>query len=302
MTFNFDKFSKDIASLKVQDDFSVYLESCFIELEEYLLNISNDEIQEIKFDIEDILYDLLDNKLIQNHNSKTINAFLTLLAEKFLQTSLIGAITIIIDYLPNGATKLRLEASKLYLRVNDITQDYFNRCDKILNLFEESSIIDEYNNNAIKSFLYFYHSVLNQFERINNQEIVTAFISSLKQKKSSYNFLQDSKISTLFEKNEEYDIKNLIIEIENLISTITYKKSTCYITNSKIKKEISSYSQTLSEIIEPSFEKIRDIANKYIQSIGDPEELFYKLQRGEVIIDDEKLLYKYLVSFGLNIK
>lgn len=25
MTFNFDKFSKDIASLKVQDDFSVYL-------------------------------------------------------------------------------------------------------------------------------------------------------------------------------------------------------------------------------------------------------------------------------------
>lgn len=51
MTFNFDKFSKDIASLKVQDDFSVYLESCFIELEEYLLNISNDEIKEIKFDM-----------------------------------------------------------------------------------------------------------------------------------------------------------------------------------------------------------------------------------------------------------
>lgn len=302
MIFDFDKFSKDIASLQTQDDFSVYLESCFIELEEYLLNISNDEIQEIKFDIEDILYDLLDNKLIQNHNSKTINAFLLLLAEKFLQTSLIGAITIITDYLPNGATKLRLEASKLYLRVNDITQDYFNKCDKILNLFEESSKIDEYNNNAIKSFLYFCNTALNSFIRINNSELAYRFINSLKEKKSSYNFLQDSKISTLFEKNEEYDIKNLIIEIENLINTITYKKSTCYIKNSKIKKEISSYSQILSEIIEPSFEKIRDIANKYIQSIGDPEELFYKLQRGEVIIDDEKLLYKYLVSFGLKHK
>lgn len=40
----------------------------------------------------------------------------------------------------------------------------------------EEFIIDEYNNHAIKSFLYFYHSVLNQFERINNQEIVTAFM------------------------------------------------------------------------------------------------------------------------------
>ena len=302
MIFDFDKFSKDILTLQTQDDFTTYLESCFIEFEEYLLNISNDEIQEIKFDIEDMLYDLLDNKLIQNHNSKTINAFLLLLAEKFLQTSLIGAITIITDYLPNGATKLRLEASKLYLRVNDITQDYFNKCDKILNLFEESSKIDEYNNNAIKSFLYFCNTALNSFIRINNSELAYRFINSLKEKKSSYNFLQDSKISTLFEKNEEYDIKNLIIEIENLINTITYKKSTCYIKNSKIKKEISSYSQILSEIIEPSFEKIRDIANKYIQSIGDPEELFYKLQRGEVIIDDEKLLYKYLVSFGLKHK
>ena len=302
MIFDFDKFSKDILTLQTQDDFTTYLESCFIEFEEYLLNISNDEVQEIKFEIEDLLYDLLDNKLIQNHNSKTINAFLLLLAEKFLQTSLIGAITIITDYLPNGATKLRLEASKLYLRVNDITQDYFNKCDKILNLFEESSKIDEYNNNAIKSFLYFCNTALNSFIRINNSELAYRFINSLKEKKSSYNFLQDSKISTLFEKNEEYDIKNLIIEIENLINTITYKKSTCYIKNSKIKKEISSYSQILSEIIEPSFEKIRDIANKYIQSIGDPEELFYKLQRGEVIIDDEKLLYKYLVSFGLKHK
>lgn len=70
---------------------------------------------------------------------------------------------------------------------------------------EESSIIDEYNNHAIKSFYIFIISVVNQFERINNQEIVTAFISSLKRKKSSYNFLQDSKISTLLKK-----MKNMI--------------------------------------------------------------------------------------------
>lgn len=302
MIFDFDKFSKDIASLQTQDDFSVYLESCFIELEEYLLNISNDEIQEIKFDIEDILYDLLDNNLIQNHNGKTINAFLILLAENFLQTSLIGAITIISDYLPSGATKLRLEAAKLYLRVNDITNDYFNRCDKILNLLEESSAVDEYNNHAIKSFLYFYNTVLIHCVRTDNPELAYTFINSLREKESSYQFLQDNKISALFQKDEKSDIKNILIKIENLLSSITYKKTTCHIENEKVQKEVGIYSQTLSQLSELSFEKIRNEANKYIQSIGDPEELFYRLQRGEAIIDDEKLLYKYLVSFGLKHK
>lgn len=302
MIFDFDKFSKDILTLKTQEDFTTYLESCFIELEEYLLNISNDEIQEIKFEIEDLLYDLLDNNLVQNHNNKTINAFLILLAEKFLQTSLIGAITIISDYLPSGATKQRLEAAKLYLRVNDITNDYFNRSDKILNLLEESSVIDEYNNNAIKSFLYFYNTVLINCLRTDNPELAYTFISSLKEKESSYQFLQDNKISALFEKNKKSDIKNLIVEIENLIKTITYKKTTCYIEKSKVQKEVSIYSQTLSQLSELSFEKIRNEANKYIQSIGDPVELFYQLQRGEKIIDDEKLLYKYLTSFGLKHK
>ena len=155
MKFNFQNFSKDLGSLSTQDDFTNYLESCFIVIEEYLLNISNENIQKIKFDIEDLLYDLLDNNLIQKQNSKIISAFLLLLSEKFLQTSLIGAITIIIVYLPKSTTKTRLEAAKLYLRVNDISKDYFNRFDEILILLEESSIIDEYHNNAIKSFLYF---------------------------------------------------------------------------------------------------------------------------------------------------
>mgnify|MGYP003459682498 CR=1 FL=1 len=36
MIFDFDKFSKDILTLQTQDDFTTYLESCFIEFEEYL--------------------------------------------------------------------------------------------------------------------------------------------------------------------------------------------------------------------------------------------------------------------------
>lgn len=296
--FDFQKFSSDLKSLQTQNDFTAYLESCFIELEEYLLNISNENIQEIKFDIEDLLYDLLDDKLIQKNNSNIINAFLLLLAEKFLQTSLIGAITIIIDYLPNSAIKVRLEASKLYLRVNDISKDYVNRADKILTLLEKSSNIDEYNTKAIKSFLFFFHTALTQFSRLNDKNLANTFIKSLQQKRSSYQFLQDNSISSLFTQIESLDIINILSEIEAAIETTTYKKTLCDIKNSTITKEISNYTQILSKLHTPTFETIRDIAYKNIQSIGDSQELFYKLQRGEAIIDDEKLLFKYLVSFG----
>jgi len=295
---DFQKFSSDLKSLQTQNDFIAYLESCFIELEEYLLNISNENIQEIKFDIEDLLYDLLDDKLIQKNNSNIINAFLLLLAEKFLQTSLIGAITIIIDYLPNSAIKVRLEASKLYLRVNDISKDYVNRADKILTLLEKSSNIDEYNTKAIKSFLFFFHTALTQFSRLNDKNLANTFIKSLQQKRSSYQFLQDNSISSLFTQIESLDIINILSEIEAAIETTTYKKTLCDIKNSTITKEISNYTQILSKLHTPTFETIRDIAYKNIQSIGDSQELFYKLQRGEAIIDDEKLLFKYLVSFG----
>ena len=145
MAYDFQKLSKDILIIDSQKDFDMYLESNFVEIEEYFLNITNDELDDIKFDIEDFLYDLLDNKLIQKQNSKIANAFLILLAEKFLQTSFIGAITILVEHLPKGATKFRLEAAKLYLRINDITKDYFIKSDGILSLIEESAKIDEYN-------------------------------------------------------------------------------------------------------------------------------------------------------------
>lgn len=300
--FDFQKFSSDLKSLQTQNDFTAYLESCFIELEEYLLNISNENIQEIKFDIEDLLYDLLDGKLIQNQNSKIINAFLLLLAEKFLQTSLIGAITIIIDYLPKSGIKIRLETAKLYLKVNDISKDYFDRCDKVLTLLEESATIDEYNTKAIKSFLFYSHTAFTQFSRINDKTLANTFIKELQQKRLSFKFLQDNSLSSLFKQIKNLDVQSILSQIEDTIDSMTYKKTLCVIEKSTIIKEQSNYSQTISKLDNPTFKTIRDIACKYIQSIGDPEELFYKLKRGEAIIDDEKLLFKYLVSFGLKHK
>lgn len=298
MIFNFYKFKQDIAALKNQNDFSDYLESCFVELEEYLLHISDEEIQKVKFDFEDLLYDLLDWKLIQKQNSKIINAFLILLSEKFLQTSFIGAITIIIDYLPEGSTKTRLEASKLYLKVNDISKDYVNRCDPILTLLDRSAHIDEYHTNAIRTFLSFYQSALIQFQRIQNESLAKSLANTLKSSQSKYAFLQDALLGHLFDKITLIPIQDALALVSETLHALTPRKIQCVSTSVGIAKEESAYAQTLYALANPSFNAIRDVTFKQLQNIGDTQELYDRLIRGEAIIDDPDLLYKYFVSFG----
>jgi hypothetical protein len=298
MAFDFFKFKKDVSILKNHTDFSDYLESCFVELEEYLLNSSNDEIQQVKFDIEDLLYDLIEWKFVQKHNSKIINAFLILLAEKFLQTSFIGAITIIGEYLPEGSTKTRLEASKLYLRVNDISKDYVNRSDSILALIDKSAQIDEYHTNAIRAFLSFYQNALMQFQRLQNESLAKSLASVLKASRSKYGFLQDVVLEHFLDKITQISIHDASALIAVTLQSTTPQKIVCVSASTSITKEESAYAQTLYGLSNPTFDAIRDVSFKQLHIIGDTQELYDRLIRGEAIIDDPDLLYKYFVSFG----
>ena len=296
--FNFKQFSKNIILIKNPNDFSSYLESCFIELEDYFKNISNEDIQDIKFEIEDLLHDLLDYNLIQSKNSKIINAFLILLSEKFIQTSLIGSITLISDYIEDVSTKIRLEVAKKYLKINDISKDYFSRFDEILDLLDKSANIDEYNIKSVKSFLYFFKSALLQFRRIQNNSLYGTIINLVLEKKNQFKFLQDISLNKFFENIKILNIDKSLNLIDEIFISINSEKSVCTIDNLSVAKENSKYSLYLYNIKNLTFNEIRDASFSYIKSIGDPIELYERLQRGEKIIDDEKLLYKYLVSFG----
>lgn len=65
-----------------------------------------------------------------------------------------------------------------------------------------------------------------------------------------------------------------------------------------ISKEEGEYCKKVLNIQNPTFKDIQQICTQYIKEIGNPQELYDKLNRGTVIIDDEKLLYKYITSFG----
>jgi len=297
--FDFQKLTKDISKIFTPEEFVEYLESYFSEIESYFESLEDGEIQAIKFDIEDLLYDLSDKKLIQIQNSQIVNAFILLLAEKFIQTAMIGAISIAYDYIPDGGVKKRLEASKLYLKVSDISKDYnTKKVLKILDLLEDSAQKDEYNTKAIESFLYFIESAFLQFQRVDTQALASEFLNEIVTLKPNFKFLQDGALSEFFDAIGNLDITNGLQLVKTLLHKIISRKPVCQIDSDEIKKEIGEYAYTLDTLQNYTFEAIRNISFQYIQSIGDPLELYERLQRGEKIIDDEKLLYKYMVSFG----
>ena len=297
--FNFQKFTTDTLSYKNQEDLDKYLESCFMELEEYLESLSIEDINKIKFDIEDFLYDMEDAKLIKDENPKMINAFLLLIAQKLEQANLIGAITNILNYLPQSAIKNRLKASRLYLRVNDISKDYNKNFENIVELISSKSYEEEYRYKKVNAILNFFMTAMSSFARVNNNNLAESFKKLFALHGDKYSILKDPlvvEIVNLVTVANYMDTKEKIFE---KISNNKPQKVVCQINDLQtVKKEDSLYSKNLYTIKNPTFAKVRQVSFDYIKSIGDPQELFYRLDRGVTIIEDEKLLYKYLVSFG----
>lgn len=299
MMFDFKKFTIDVLHHNTQEDLSKYFESCFMELEEYLENLSTVQINKMKFDIEDFLFEMLDAKLIKKENTKIINAFLLLIAQKLEQANLIGAITDILNYLPESTIKNRLEASRLYLRVNDISKDYQKNFEKIVELISSDTHEEEYRYKKVNAILNFYIVAMGNFARVKDNNLAKNFKILFTEHRKQFDILNDSLIVEIVEELSIENYADSIKKVYEKINSNTLTKVSCDIRDSTImQKERSDYSKKLYDITNPTFTKIRQVSFDYIKSIGDPEEVYDKLLRGQAIIDDERLLYKYLVSFG----
>ena len=290
------QINNDALKCKTPDDFSIYLESYFFEIEQYFNDLSLNELDALKFDIEDLLYDLMDASLIGKTNSQIVNAFLLLLANTFEQANLLGVITIIFDYLPESQTKNRLAAAKMYLKVNDISKDYHNSFSEVmflLNIDEKEEDITP-NVRAVENY---FMIAMSHFSRVKNSEFSKSFKKLFWQHKEQYAILNSQEIVTLV---EQVTIENFDELYEQFRSKTTVKNvdKVCAIMSQAIEKENSEYSQKLYNLINPNFQTIRQLSFDYVKKIGDPDELYERLDRGRKIIDDQRLLYKYMVSFG----
>jgi len=294
--FNFQEFLSNIKSIYDSRKFSDYIESSFGELESFFATLSINDLNDLKFDCEDLLYDLVDNKLIDEKNETVVDAFLILLAEQFEQANLINAIKLIHNYLPESAIKYRLEAAMLYLRVNDLTVEYHNRFSSILDLIVKSQKYEEYQYKVTKSILNYFFTAIEQFVRVQNKELANSFKNLFVENKTRYKVLDDPFILDTINKVNIDNYKTLIDTFNKQIDTFSFSDVSCNISTeiSNTLKETSEYADRLYTLKTPCFGEIIQISFDYIQNIGDPQILHTKLNQGVVIINDEKLLYKYL--------
>jgi len=296
MDINYIK--KNIEEFENQKDFSIFLEDKLLDIQSYFESQNTKQLGSIKFDIEDIIYDLVDNQLIfKEDNSSIINAFLILLAELFEELKLTSAIIEIIEYLPkNISISKRLNAVVLYSKVNDISCEYHNKFEKIISLIDESREDEQFKYKPIYAVIYFYLQVIQEFKRTKQIELYESFKELFCKYSDKYFILNDNTIidilSSISINSDDTKISLIKDDLKkNKIQQIYIEK--------ELLPEISNYSKKLNEYPSLTFNEIFRISKDYIDNyIEDEKKVHYSLKRGVKILDEDEELYQYIKSFG----
>jgi len=289
--------TNNILKCNNQKDFSIFLDREFLDIQVYFNRLDNQELDSIKFDMEDILYNLIDNQLIsKTDNSVVVNAFLILLAEFFEEFKLISATIEIVEYLPQKiAIYQRLNAIILYSKVNDITIEYHNRFEKIVELIDKSRDEEQFTYKPINSIVYFYLKVIEEFRRAKKGDLATSFRLLFSQYSDKYSILKESIVVDII---SSISIDNIETQATAVKEKLRNNRRIENYFEEELTTETGDYSQKLYQLQNPNFDKIREISKNYIMSIGNPNSLHYQLKHGVTIIEEEKLLYKYIFNYG----
>ena len=114
-----------IVKAESRDEFVEFLDKNIAAIETIFYKSDYNTINNIKFELEDLIYDLEDRNLIKtNDDSANVRAFLIILADFYDRFCLRGAISTIFNYIPTCSVKKRLEASSSYLGFDNV--DLYN--------------------------------------------------------------------------------------------------------------------------------------------------------------------------------
>ena len=292
--FDFKQFYNNCEAYTEQGDFSRYLDSCFIELENYFETLDSEHLEDIKFDIEDLLYLLEEKSLILDHNTPRINALLLLIGEQLEKAYLAGAISILMRYLPESSIKDRLNASQLYLNINDSTTGFHTIFDEVLTLITKSDNAYEYK--MLHSILAYFLKAMQEFRRLNRNDLSESFKQLFVTNKNQYEILDHAIIVNAIQSVTiaNYPQESLLVLRKLHDNKLKYFNCDTTGTPTPISIEQSDYSQKLYAIENINFDKIRQVA---FDNGGTPG-LFTQLNRGLKIIDSVPLLYQYMISYG----
>lgn len=288
---------KEILDIQDSKSLSIFLEVNFNSIND-LLNFSNNELKLEKQYIEEFI--LLKRNIIENLDFD-INAhkiFVIYLFDFCVRLNLIAASQIIYSILEGSNIRIssRLEAAKIYLLEVNFNDEYISNFERICEKLEFALANEEDNEQiVIETFFHFYLKVFKDTSPVFSNQLFEKL--KLHLGNNQYQFLNNNFIVDL--SNLDYlKSSNIIDDINELLDKIqVFFNAKSYEDLGELLIEIETDYSNLLELVEAKFSSIKQISVNQYNLIAD-NSIFYSLQRGVKILDDEKQLFAYMYSFG----
>jgi len=287
--------------IQKRNEFVKFLDNNISDIETAFYKSDYDTINKAKFTLEDLVYDLESKALIeQDEVESSLRAFIIILADFYDRFSLFGAINTIIQFTPDCSVKKRLTASKRFLGYRDLDLNPFNNdFDYILQLLDEAFINNDLGYRA-KITLMNYFLRAKDMLHDNYKDDLSYLAQLFKTNKENYQILNDTTIQNLvktgvLEEKEILENERDKLHKEEVDSNVSVKLPKRDHEVVVINEEISDYAIAYKQSGHKIFKTIQELAKQFgVRS----DTNYHRLKRGTAIIDDEKLLYQYIFSFG----
>jgi hypothetical protein len=290
---------KNNSSTKIQ--LENFINSNFQEIYDFFYNQTQVDLYKYKKEIKQYLKQT--KKLITSLDcSNKINGdFIALMVETCEKLHLLMEFKLFYNYLSQCGYTLgdRLKAIYDYYSIRKFN-DYYQKLPIILKLLESAYIEEEDSKEKLTAtFINFYLNIIYNFGERNRENILKLKDEIFIQKEQENSFLDKKIINTIFSINID-NFKQAYNEGIDKLNSYLFENDliTCKLLESTIQIENSQYSKKLQRIRNPIFNEIRKISVEYIMNIGNPDSLHYQLKQGVTIIEEEKLLYKYIFNYG----
>lgn len=227
---NLQTIKDNIISAKSEEDLILFIRNNKILLENFFISLSDDDIEELKFDLESICTrDLIGLPFFYSSRLiPEIAELLTLFAQLFERIGFYGAISLIQNYLEKDSSiRLRLNAVCSFLRIGDLAE-YVDKFDLILSKLQKAQYFEEidYTGQVVQDLINYYLRGTSALEYGLLEKFKTLFNSQISKEK--YKFLNHPSLKEYL---DGYITEKIFVELiadkvysPSLISQSIFKK------------------------------------------------------------------------------
>jgi hypothetical protein len=223
---NLQNIRDNIISVNTENELIVYIRSNQTALENFFVSLSDDEIEDQKFELKDTCEYFINSTIFKNiKQNAEIVELLTLFASLFEKIGFYGAISLIQNQFPQESSiRLRLNAVNSFARISNVKTDYIEKFYPILDKLQKAQDFAEvdYTGQVIQDTINYYLRGKTALENGNFTEELDAFktLFNSPNSKLTYKFLNHPNLKEYL---DGYISEKIFIE---LIANKIYAPST----------------------------------------------------------------------------